>query len=322
MTSTDQSTSNDEGKGKKTSSHRTFLTQAPWVDEPKTPSVVQFTTFASSTVQRLSTDSFNVDTDSLITLKYNDCFIVLFHVENSESHRLMKIFSVVAEQTPGPMFGAINVLLEHRVAEAFAKVRMHGSHPFRAYSLKQWPVIIAYRKGYPSAVYNGARETGSLAEWSLTMACDPAFSEPIQISAGMQTESRIEMSSPGVYGKFGKTDNRRKSSLDYQSDKSIRDFDPKLPLVATGSKAAKSGTEAVRQKDAEEEGVNLTPEQISSGIKSDPTLKTAGDLKDDVNLSDLNSVGAPEPGQVESPGSDNDEDELPGIDGLGDGAGQ
>jgi len=50
--------------------------------------VVHRLTFSSETIKRLSLDDFNIDSRELITLKHNDCILILFHIENIESYQL------------------------------------------------------------------------------------------------------------------------------------------------------------------------------------------------------------------------------------------
>lgn len=259
-------------------SHRTFITQAGYISEPKTPSVVQYTTFATNSVQRLSSADFTIEEQSLIGLKHSSCFVILFHTDNTESHQVMKLFSIVAEQYVGPKYGAINVVLENTVAEAFAQVRMHGSHPYFPFALRGWPVIIVYRKGHPNAVYNGDLEVTSLGDWALTRACDASYFEPVQTHGGMQGEARIGMQNPEIYGKFGSFNNLRTASVEYQRDKTVRQFNPNLPITATGSAAEKQELKNVKEEEAVSTGVSLTPEELESSIKQDVFQTSASQL--------------------------------------------
>ncbi len=230
------------------------------------PGLMSFTTFSAANIRRLSSDAFTTEDKLLIALKYEDCILVLFHVENRESHNLMRIWASAAQQAAGPIFASCNVLLEERIAQAFAKVRMNGSHPFNPYSLRQWPVIIAYRKGYPVAVYNGERATQPIIDWALTMACRADYFEPVQLFGSVQPEDRIEMTSPRIYMDLpGQKPVVRKSSVDFKTTSGIREYNPNIPVVATGSAAAAAETPLVREQIAREEGTTLTPQEATVG---------------------------------------------------------
>src|SRR3989338_5977407 len=91
--------------------------------------LVQRLTFASETVKRLTGDDFDIGSKELVTLKYDDCILVLFHVENTESYQLADIWALAAQQVAGPVFAAINMLSERKVAEAFTRLKSDGSNP-------------------------------------------------------------------------------------------------------------------------------------------------------------------------------------------------
>src|SRR5680860_720826 len=102
----------------------TQITQANIVTQPiLPPDVINRLTFSSETVKRLSTDDFDLNLKELVGLKYDDCILVLFHVENTESYQLANIWSLAAQQVAGPVFAAINMLNERKVAEAFTRLK-------------------------------------------------------------------------------------------------------------------------------------------------------------------------------------------------------
>jgi len=108
----------------------TQITQANLSDKPiHPPEVVHRLTFSSETIKRLTSEDFDLNSKEMVTLKYDDCVLVLFHVENTESYQLADIWAIVAQQTAGPVFAAINMLSERRVAEAFARLKSDGSNP-------------------------------------------------------------------------------------------------------------------------------------------------------------------------------------------------
>jgi len=80
----------------------------------------------------------------------SDCILVLFYVENTESYQLANIWALVAQQIAGPIFAAINMLSERKVAEAFTRLKTDGSNPLHWASLRQYPFIVSlFRRKWP-----------------------------------------------------------------------------------------------------------------------------------------------------------------------------
>lgn len=209
-------------------------------DEPQEsfkPKLTYRLVFTPETVKRLTSEDFNLDSDELITLKFDDCILVLFYVENTESYQLATIWSIVAQQVAGPLFGAINMLLERKVAEAFTKLKSNGSHPLHWASLRQYPFILVYRKRWPVAVYNGVREVQSIIDYALTLACEAGYYEILQVGGGMQAENKLEM---GSYNMYVNLPNEppivKKESIQYAPLEPIRGFNPKMQLKPTEEK--------------------------------------------------------------------------------------
>lgn len=199
---------------------------------PSTPEIVYRTEFAGDTVKRLTGSDFTLDSKELIGLKYDDCILVLFYGENTESAQLVRIWAIVAQQTAGPVFAALNLLNERRVAAAFTRVAGDGTHPFHWAALRSIPFILVYRKGWPVAFYNGSREVQAISDFSLTLACRANYYEPIQLAGSMQAEGRLEMSPYDVYQNVqGAPPKVRTDSTQYVAENPIRGFNPSLPLV-------------------------------------------------------------------------------------------
>ena len=263
----------------------TQITQANMVTQPLRPSeVVHRLTFASETIKRLSADDFDMSSKELIGLKYDDCIIVLFHGENTESYQLANIWAIVAQQTAGPIFAAVNLLTERKVAEAFTRLKSDGSHPLHWASLRQLPFIMVYRRRWPVAVYNGPREVQALIDYALTLACEAGYYEITQLGGSMQGETRIEMGPYDVYRNIpGQPPKVRLESLQYTAEEPIRGFNPNLPIVITGSTGAQRATSTIRaeevgQAQAAEGGVvtSLTQEEEArpalEQITEEPTV--------------------------------------------------
>ena len=248
----------------------TQLTQANMAARPiRPPEVIHRLTFSSETIKRLTGEDFDLDSKELIGLKYDDCILILFHVENTESYQLADIWALVAQQVAGPVFGAINMLSERKVAEAFTRLKSDGSHPLHWASLRQYPFIMVYRKGWPVAIYNGPREVQALIDYALTLACEAGYYEILQLGGSMQGETRIEMGPYDVYTNTpGNPPKIRRDSLQYSAEQPIRGFNPNIPIVITGTTGAARATsvirsEEIRQQQAASQGVttSLIPTQ-------------------------------------------------------------
>jgi hypothetical protein len=278
----------------------TQITQANLVTQPiRPPDLVQRLTFSSETVKRLTADDFDLSSNEKITLKYDDGILVLFHVENTESYQLADIWSVAAQQVAGPVFGAINMLSERKVAEAFTRLKSDGSHPLHWASLRQYPFIMVYRKRWPVAVYNGPREVQALIDYALTLACEAGYYEILQTGGSMQSEARLEMGPYDVYTNIpGQPPRVRRESLQYTAEEPIRGFNPNIPLVATGSPAAQRAagqvrTEEIREQREASEG--LTP-SLTEEEEATPTLEGIGEPP-------VTAPAVPIPGTVPVPGT-------------------
>lgn len=199
---------------------------------PTSPAVVNRLSFASETVKRLGADDFDLTSRESISLKYDDCVLVLFHVENTESYQLANIWALAAQQVAGPIFAAINLLSERKVAEAFTRVKSDGSHPLHWAALRQYPFIMVYRKRWPVAIYNGPREVQSIIDYALTLACQAGYYEIIQLGGGMQAENRVEMAPYNTYTDVpGQPPSIRTESLQYAVNQPIRGFNSNTPLT-------------------------------------------------------------------------------------------
>src|SRR5690606_36952903 len=95
--------------------------------------------FMSNNIKFLTADDFNLTSKELITIKINDCILILFYINNEESNELGKIFNLAAQQTAGPLFGMINMITERKVAENFMKVKNQLSNPLNWAGLQQYP---------------------------------------------------------------------------------------------------------------------------------------------------------------------------------------
>lgn len=187
------------------------------------------TFFAQESVKRLREEDFTLTSKELVCVKYDDCMIVLFYNENTESKNVARLWGEAASQVSGPVFAACHMLNEKKVAEAFTRLNMDSNHPLHWAGLKQFPFILTYRKGWPQGFYNGERSVETFIDYGLTLACSDTYQEHQQTSAGMQAENPYEMS---MWKKF---DSTRTSSSEYKGTSPVRGYDPKNPVILKGS---------------------------------------------------------------------------------------
>jgi hypothetical protein len=275
-----------------------FLTQDDDPGKPDIYGIVRFSTYSSDRIKRLTAANFTLDDKLIIGLKYDDCIIVLFHAENKESHAMMKIWYLVAEQTPGPIYASCNVLQEYKVGEAFARVKMDGSHPLNPYALHQWPVIIVYRKGMPVAVYNGESDVQTIIDWSLILACRANYYEPVQEFASMQAEFRHDMPSPLIYPDEKLNPEARVSSQ-FMSTQSKRGFYKSGHVVRSGSK--EDEREAIEQHELmlRRAGVKPTKAELLKNVVRNPETETSEEIDADIDeqMKEEEEANQPPPGQ-------------------------
>lgn len=269
-----------------------YLTQNDDGGKPAIPEIKQFTVVSSDRVKMLSTSSFTLDDKMMIGLKFDDCILVLFYTENKESHELLKLWYLIAEQTPGPIYAACNVLLDAKVSEAFARVKMDGSHPLNPYALHQWPVIMVYRKGFPVAIYNGERDVQSLIDWSLILACRANYFEPIQEFASMQAEYRHDMPSPLPYPD-PKVNPEAKVSSQFMSTQSKRGFYKAEHAVKSGSKADEQEAIEAKELRLRRMGIKPTAQLLNEGVVRNPEVESEEEILADIRAQEKAVVTQP-----------------------------
>ena len=220
------------------------ITQAEYITNPvKMPDIITRTIFSTSTVKNMTDGDFNLSSKDMITINDDNCTLILFYVENEESKQLATIWAISAQQTAGPIFGAVNLLHEKKVAETFMKLKSMNGHPLHSYSLRGYPFILVYRGGWPVAFYNGSRTVNAIIDYALTLACNIDYSEPVSLGAGMQAEYQLEIGSYDVYSNLEslRGNKIRKNSLEYDN-RGVRGFNPNLQPVLTGSNQEKEET--------------------------------------------------------------------------------
>jgi hypothetical protein len=157
----------------------------------------QYYEFTNKNVQMLHGLDFKLHEDTKICLRITDCCVVLFFVDNQESNDLAILWSMVANKVPGPKYAAVDMVTEREVAAAFAEVIARPrNHPFHWAGLRQYPFILVYRNGFPTACYNGPRNTQALTDFILLLACNSSYIEPVQNSASMVLDKNDDLKIP------------------------------------------------------------------------------------------------------------------------------
>lgn len=200
--------------------------------------------FAQNSVRKLTSEDFRLDSDNLITLKTDTCTIVLFYGNNAESNALAKIWSQVAQESVGASIAACNLSEERRIANAMTEIKGMGSHPFHWASMRGYPFILDYRGGYPVAFYNGDRSVQAILDWVMTLACQANYYERFDLSGGVQTESKLEMSATNQYPAADGSNPIRTQSSEYKTNKPIRVYTEAQTASQTASSPGSSGATA------------------------------------------------------------------------------
>ncbi len=234
-----------------------FLARAPPIAPhmpPLTEGIISVTMFSLNTLRRLGANDFVLESKEKIALKWRDCMVVYFYIENMESQHLNWIVALVSQQVVGPVFATCNLYTETEVANAFAELRMHGSHPLHWAAVKGAPFILAYRMGFPTAFYNGDLSVQALADWSISLACKADYYEHLNLSVGVQVEAPYQTGKPNqrytTEAAPTLINARGPSSMDFRTERSIRGYNPRLPLALQDSELAKKEKKIVEDVEA------------------------------------------------------------------------
>ncbi len=187
----------------------------------------QVVMFISPSLVRISGRDFTLNDPRIpIGLEDMSCSIILFYINNTESRNMGAIFAEVAETAAGIKFAAINMRIEDDIARAFVKVKASPASPVHWAGLKQYPFILVYREGLPTASYNGERSVGAMTNWALTLACRFDYTEMAQEFGGAQIENNIEMSGVRTYSEAFKEGSTKTASTEFKANEDIRGYDP------------------------------------------------------------------------------------------------
>jgi len=182
-------------------------------------------------IKQFSDTDFTVNSRELICINFDDCILILFYNNNIESTNLAKIWVDASSQTPGFIFGAVNLQTEKKIAENFAKLNSDPNHPYNWAALRQTPFILVYRKGWPTAFYNGSRSTQAIIDYTMTLACRADYHEHEQKGWSLKAESNIEISGINRYEtqKYGNiTVPPRTTSENYTTTQPMRGYSTSL----------------------------------------------------------------------------------------------
>lgn len=245
--------------------------------DPPQARLADFRQFGQVSVRNLNGGDFNLDTPARITAKEKSCMLILLYVNNDESIDAMRIFGTAAQQAAGPIFAAVNLLINRNVATAFTDVRSSSSHQYYWAGMRGVPVILSYQNGAPVGAYNGSMSVSALVEFALTLACTAGYHEPIQVSAGQQVRNNIQMGTPVNYLDLGDQRVVRRSSAEFVTTPyGIRGFNPEVGVTQVGSEATQTElqreqagqrTEAGQEEVLGGEETGLGEEEIEEGAE-------------------------------------------------------
>jgi hypothetical protein len=114
--------------------------------------------FAQECIKRLTSKDFNAN----LELSFPDVTIVLFYVEGILSQRLLRIFSLTAQQVAGPLFAACNLMVNKINITRLIQTDNHKSGCDKS-------LIVLYQNGRPKNIYDGELSVYALSNYSLTL---------------------------------------------------------------------------------------------------------------------------------------------------------
>jgi hypothetical protein len=208
-------------------------------------------------VKQFRDTDFTINSRELICLNFDDCILILFYNNNVESTNLSKIWVDASSQTPGFIFGAVNLQNEKKIAENFAKLNQDPNHPYHWAALRQTPFILVYRKGWPTAFYNGSRSSQAIIDYTMTLACRADYHEHDQKGWSLQAVSNIEMTNTNRY------DTEKYGSIEVPPRTSSENYNTKQPMRYSNI----DQTRVVDSKNIDTSFINTSYDDIKSASK-------------------------------------------------------
>ena len=237
-----------------------------------TNNLQQITLFISPSMVRIQEKDFSLEDNRIpIGLKDMDCTIILFYINNKESVNLGLIFAEVAETAAGIKFGAVNMRMENKIAEAFVRVKSNPSSVIHWAGLKQYPFILVYRGGLPVASYNGERSAAAITNWALTLACVSGYTELAQEFGGVQVDNDIEMSGVKTYSEVFKQGSMKTDSTQFKATEDIRGYDPSKGIKMVSRSEMREVGDSDQENEQESDQENSEGNDYESDIVSEDT---------------------------------------------------
>lgn len=226
----------------------------------------KYSFFELETVKQLDAMDFELDSENLIRLKFDNCILILFYSENKESQDLAIIWSLASREVSGPIFAAVNLLKEKKIAEAFSRIGTNKSHPLFSFRLRQIPFILVYRNSWPVVFYEGPRNVQAIINYALVVACNATFPKeiPIQTFAGTETEKTYTI--PGINSFKKKTAEEIVAEGKGERIENLRGYPIEGGIININSPEAKTSEEKEKEfrerlrKIFEEEEEKTTPQ--------------------------------------------------------------
>lgn len=128
-------------------------------------------------VKEMSESDFALQSATPTAIKDQACHIILFYEPSSTDPVLIEMWAEIARNIGGPVIAAVNTSARREIMAAFFKVQGDFDDPFNAYTGFKYPSILAYRKRWPQAFYNGELSYDAIVGWIKTLACKPGYRE-------------------------------------------------------------------------------------------------------------------------------------------------
>jgi hypothetical protein len=120
----------------------------------------KFTYPNSPYIKILRETDFSLETRDKICL-YDDSYvnIVLIYNESPDSERILNVIQNVAGSIPGVSFSVCNIQEVQQVANVFLEITTMKFHPLREFTLRPFPFVLVYKRGFPVNFYDGPADT-------------------------------------------------------------------------------------------------------------------------------------------------------------------
>lgn len=133
------------------------------------------TVMVENTLKKLGESDFLLGTREPLSLMWDDLTLVLFYDETEASKRLLSVWQQTSTITVGPLFGAVSLVAESKIANTFVQVKLNPESPFNWAGFGETPFVLVYRSGWPQAFYTGPFTALDIKNFALNQAATVGY---------------------------------------------------------------------------------------------------------------------------------------------------